>query len=237
VTFVHTDILHWYFHFSGGKTSFRSVRPYIQISICRGPEFETGFNKFVIFVFLKNEKKKKIMTDFIPLRTDGLPYTWCIALHCTLCAFIAFMLHCIALRVIHCIALHYMQTERNVNGTACLLLNCAIGHVYYLPKVFCVSVCLVCLSSFFWFPLRTDEVRSVRTMIFHQVCHRSRLMYYLRSDLCFVLKMSLFFFERFPYGRTDLWLYATELKLNWNNDCLSIRDIRHTDFFTLIFPF
>jgi hypothetical protein len=68
--------------------------------------------------------------DFIPLRTDGLPHTLhyvhCIALCITLYA-----LHCIALHYVHCIAYVHacILTERNVNSTACLLLNCAIGHV------------------------------------------------------------------------------------------------------------
>jgi hypothetical protein len=70
--------------------------------------------------------------DFIPLRTDGLPYIHCIALHCiALCITLyCIVLHCIALRALHYVrALHCILTERNVNSTACLLLNCAIGHV------------------------------------------------------------------------------------------------------------
>jgi hypothetical protein len=134
---TYWHFLHWYFHFSKVKWHIQtSVRPYIQISICRGPEFETWLQQDFVILFFKNEKKiKKWLTDFIPLRTDGLPLH-CIALHCIARCIV---LHCIALYCITCIALHCtlycvtcmhcMLTERNVNSTACLLLNCAIGHV------------------------------------------------------------------------------------------------------------
>jgi hypothetical protein len=81
----------------------------------------------------------KRLTDFIPYgRTDFRTYIalHCIALHyvhvlhcIALCALHCIALRCIALCALHCIALHCILTERNVNSTACLLLNCAIGHV------------------------------------------------------------------------------------------------------------
>jgi hypothetical protein len=72
---------------------------------------------------LKNKKKiKKWLTDFIPYgRTDFRIYLHCIALHCI--ALLHYITCCIA-----CITFTCILTERNVS-TACLLLNCAIGHV------------------------------------------------------------------------------------------------------------
>jgi hypothetical protein len=106
---------------------------------------------------MKKKKKNDWLTSFV--RTDGLPYTLhCIALHCiALCYIVALMIHCIYIALRTYIALHCIDipSERNVNSTACLLLNCYIGHV---PQRFSVSVCFVFVCLFL-VPFGSDEVR------------------------------------------------------------------------------
>jgi hypothetical protein len=126
-----------------------------------------GFNKILSFCILKNEKKKKKMTDWLHYGRTDFVHT----LH-----YIALPLHCIALHcIVHCIALHYITYIAYVHYITCIAywLNVMLlRHVcsWIVPSVtfklmplnvasdrICVSVC-VCLSvAFFW--LRT----SVRT--------------------------------------------------------------------------
>jgi hypothetical protein len=104
---------------------------------------------------------KKKLTDFIPYgRTDFRTYIalHCIALHC-----IVRTLHCIVLYctivcsiiALHCIVLHCILTERNVNSTACLLLNVPSvtfnkfkSKSFAIGMAFCpsVKVCAVCVG-------------------------------------------------------------------------------------------
>jgi hypothetical protein len=166
-------------------TSFRtSVRPYIQISIlARGPEFETS-TRFCHFVFLKNEKKNKKMTDWLhSVRTDGLPHTLlhCIALHCI-------VLHCIAFTIRTCI-------------THCIALHCI---TYWLNVMLIVRhVCSWIVPSVTFNSLPLNFTSDRICVLFVCVCP-SR---FLAPDLRWT---------------DSYWLYATELKLNWNNWNLSV---------------
>jgi hypothetical protein len=80
----------------------------------------------------KLKKNKKKMTDWLHSITDGRTSITYIALHCIYIA-LAIELHYIVLPV-HCITLHYIWLSNNVNGTACLLLNCA--------SVTLISICV-----------------------------------------------------------------------------------------------
>jgi hypothetical protein len=94
-----------------------SVRP--SVRTFRFPFYEVLRNlaRFFLLFFDFLKMKKKNTTDwFHSVRTDG----W-FSVHITL--------YCIAL---HCIVLiNCILTERNVNSTACLFLNCAIGRLLY----------------------------------------------------------------------------------------------------------
>jgi hypothetical protein len=104
-------------------------------------------------------------------------------------------LHCIVLLhciVVLCIALHYIALH-------CIALHCIAA--YWL------NVMLIVRHVCSWI------VPSVTFNVLPPIGSVCLFVVFVRQ---------LFFGSGPPYGRTDLLLYATELKLNWNNWNLSV---------------
>jgi hypothetical protein len=125
-------------------------------------------------------------------RTDGHIHCIAFALHCI-------VLHCITL---YCIALHCYCI-------ACITLHyvtCIALHTYWTVMLIVRHVCSWIVPS-----VTFNKFFAIECITSDRIC----------VFVCLCLSVTFFFWLRTSDGQTYL-LYATELKLNWNNWNLSV---------------